>query len=524
MKKTMKQAWALALAAAMLCMSVLGGCGKGGTGDNGNADTGGAAVSGGTEGTGQEAQGEPYEVVMTYVYWGTLSPDFQMIEDAVNEITVDEINVKVSFLPLSMTEIGTQPGLMISSNEKLDLVIYWGQSYFLEAINKKMLIPLDDLYAQYGQAIEEDLDVAIKGGYMGGTLYGIPSTRVRANSNGIFIMTEYVEKYGLDVSQEISYEELDAFFEKVKAGEGADFYPLIMSGSNTTTFEFFQNMDVLGADVGCGAILDYDNSSEVINVFESEEYAEHVRWMHKWYEAGYINGDAVTSSEMTQVMVQNGMGCSYLLSTYWDMEGNQEAGLGFDLTPVDLTGYRCTTDVYQGQSWGIPTTCENPEATFRFLNLLYDNEEVINLIYWGIEGTHYEMTEDPGILRYPEGIDAQSVTYSQPLGLYGAVDKMYQIVPQPADYFDRMAAFNASISETADVSPCLGYAFDNSEVKSEYAAVTDVLTQYRASLETGSVDPEVVLPEFISALKAAGIDTIIEANQASLDAWIAEQQ
>ena len=47
------------------------------------------------------------------------------------------------------------------------------------------------------------------------------------------------------------------------------------------------------------------------------------------------------------------------------------------------------------------------------------------------------------------------------------------------------------------------------------------MEQYCYSFNAGALDPESALPEFIDALKAAGIDKVIEANQEQLDAWAA---
>ena len=109
------------------------------------------------------------------------------------------------------------------------------------------------------------------------------------------------------------------------------------------------------------------------------------------------------------------------------------------------------------------------------------------------------------------------------MGCYGDVSNMYQDADfWDAEYFDLQEEYNTNIPEEA-YSPFMGYTFNPEPVSSAYSAVTDVMTQYRSSLETGSVDPDVVLPEFLSALEAAGIDSIIEANQASLDEWLAQQ-
>lgn len=68
----------------------------------------------------------------------------------------------------------------------------------------------------------------------------------------------------------------------------------------------------------------------------------------------------------------------------------------------------------------------------------------------------------------------------------------------------------------------MGYSFDPSEVQTAITAVTAVITQYAPALECGTVDPEVMIPEFLEALDAAGMQTIIEANQKQLDAWLAQ--
>ena len=519
MKNRTRKLMAILMALAASSTMMLASCSSGNDSST-SAGNSTAAETGDT--STAEPQGDPYEVVMTYLYWGTLPTDFQMVEDAFNEKMLEKVNAQVTWVPLSFSEIGTQPSLMVSSGEKLDLMLCFQQTSFLDAVNKNMIIELDDLYAQYGSAIAEDMDVAMAGGYVDGKLYGIPSTRCRADSKGIIFADEYLNKYNLTVEDGLTYEDLDAMFETIKAGEGDAFYPFVMSGSGLTTFEFFHKIDFLGADAACGGMLQYDDSNQIVNVFATDEYMEHCKWMRKWYEAGYINGDAITATDSAQSFVQNGVGASYLLQTYWDMEANQELGLAMDMTMSNLTGTYAMTGVYQGQSWGIPVTCENPEVTMQFLNAIYEDEVLTNMFYWGIEGVHYvKDPENEGYINYPEGVTNATSTYTNPLGLYGAVDKMYQM-PGIEDYFGKMQAFNDSITDDMK-SPYLGYVFNTKNVKTDYAAVNDVLTQYRASLESGSVDPETVIPEFLSALEAAGINTIIEQNQNDLNAWLAEQ-
>jgi putative aldouronate transport system substrate-binding protein len=78
-----------------------------------------------------------------------------------------------------------------------------------------------------------------------------------------------------------------------------------------------------------------------------------------------------------------------------------------------------------------------------------------------------------------------------------------------------MDGFNKS----AVKSKALGFTFDSTSVKTEVAAVTNVTNQYALGLETGTLDPEKVLPQFISKLKGAGIDKIVAEKQKQLDTW-----
>lgn len=48
-----------------------------------------------------------------------------------------------------------------------------------------------------------------------------------------------------------------------------------------------------------------------------------------------------------------------------------------------------------------------------------------------------------------------------------------------------------------------------------------IMNQYRTLLESGSVDPDEVVPEFLRAAKAAGLDAIIAEKQRQLDRFLA---
>lgn len=463
---------------------------------------------------------EPYEVIMTYVTLGSTPDDLQLIEDAVNEISIPAVNAKVTLLPMSAADRATTVSLMISSGEKLDLMISFYEGGIGTYANKGQIIELDDLYATYGADIEAAEGIAMAGGYFDGKLYAIPAEEKMGRQFGMILRTDILEKYEFDMTDDVTYEKMDELFAKVAVGEGDGFTMFASAGATVTTFEFTHLVDSLGASVASGSLMNGGlDSTEIVNMFATEEYKTHLDWMRKWYEAGYFPKDATTMTDSGTDLMKTGNYFGSFGSTETNMAANCSRDFGYDMTVVNFTDRSAMTQMYQISQWAIPITCDDPETTFKFLNLMYESEEITNLLTNGIEGKHYVKTEDKGIITYPEGVDVTTTGYNSPLQLYGDKSLCYQWTPVEGNYFEELATFNASMDESVQ-SKALGYTFNFQSLKAEYAAVQDVIQQYQGALETGSVDPDVILPEFLSALEAAGMQTLIEENQSQLDAWL----
>jgi len=166
--------------------------------------------------------------------------------------------------------------------------------------------------------------------------------------------------------------------------------------------------------------------------------------------------------------------------------------------------------------WGIAKNSENPVRAMQFLNLMYTDKEIVNLLDWGIEGKHYVKVSE-NVIDYPPGVDANSVGYSGTGWMFGNQFLSYIFKGDDEQLWEKMKVFN----ESAIKSKALGFTFDSSLVKTEFAAVSNVISQYQIALECGALDPDKALPEFISKLKDAGIDKIIAEKQKQLDAWAA---
>lgn len=532
----MKKRVMAALLAGAICTGMLAGCGGGSDepagGQTAGTEAGGQTADGaGTSGGAAVADGDIYEVVVQFPTLGDTPQDLQMVEDALNEITEAEIGVHVTLYPTSAFELNNTTTMMVSSGEKLDLAMCMFEGGAQGYVNKGMLIELDDLVEQYGQDIVAAEGVAMAGGYYNGTLYAVPTEEKMGRVKAFECRKDILDKYNIayDENKVYTLDELTEIFAAVKAGEGDKFYCIAANANEDAPYTYFSQADLLGADYGSGVLLNYGKGTdEVVNYFETEEFTEYCNVMRTWFEEGYFSSDCNTVTDSALVQLQSGNYFGMFSNAEPDMVASHSATMqayqGTDVVALRTTDPASRTQDYQLTQWMIPITCDNPEKTMQFLNMLYGRKDVINLLYWGIEGVHYNRVEGTeNMVEFPEGIDRSNTTYAAILNVWGDKLKDYVMEPNDDSYVATMQEFNNNISD-ACTSDALGYCFNSEPVKTQYAAVNDVVTQYaKSTLGYGVVEPASQLEEFRSALKAAGIDDIIAENQRQYDEWKSAQ-
>ncbi|HHV11661.1 MAG TPA: ABC transporter substrate-binding protein [Clostridiales bacterium] len=478
--------------------------------------------SAGTKVTG-EADEAPYEIVMPFVTVGTTPADLGKVEAAISEYTMQEINCTVKFKPVSITELTTQYNLWTSSGEKVDLLFLFF-SDLGSYVNEGKIVKLAELM-QYAPTISKESEESpfLSGGYYNNELYAIPVINpAQGEGKAMYARTDLLEEAGYEKKDLYTYEDLDTIFAKIHAAH-PDMTVMARAGAITTTYASgFINYDNLGnGSAAAGVLMNVgSDNTKVVNLYETDEYKELLQWQRKWYQAGYISKDAPTTSDNAGDWVKAGRCAGFSIGD--DTIGNQaniEASSGYDITQLNIKSTYVTTNTYNQLRWCITTMSERPDKAMQFLDLLYNGEYLVNLIQNGIEGTHWVKTDDAKIIDFPEGINGVNTPFSNPLGIYGDKRNMSMFVPNTPDFYPISEQYTADA--LTKQSAALGYAFVSDDYTTELAAISSVLSQYLTTLEYGTVDIDSTLPEFISALKNAGIDDVIAANQKQLDEWLA---
>lgn len=439
------------------------------------------------------------------------------VVDAINAYLEEKLNIRINLTFISYGNYTQQTNLMLSAGEGIDVFPVY-MTPLTTVANNGQILPLDDLLAEYGQGIVEQVgEEFINCGKVGDEVFGITTGRDLAASYGFEMRKDICDKYNIDYENITTLDQLHDALVTVHTNE-PDLVCVVPSNG-----ELVRNWgwDPLGdAGTPLGVLMDMGQSDTVVNLFETDYYREFVTTMHEWYEEGLIMADAVSNTENVGTMMGAGtaFGGFMNLKPYFNVQETTNYGTEIVVSEI-LPAFSCTSNVSMA-TWAIASSTKHPEAAMKLLNMMYTDPTLENLMIYGIEGKHYVVLGDAAngqkIIGYPEGIDATNTTY-RPSGGWLWCNQFIGHVwtGNPADYWDVTREFN----QTAIKSNAFGFTWDASNVRNQVTACTNVMQKYHQALMCGAVDPDETLPKFIQELKDAGIDAIVADKQAQYDEW-----
>ncbi len=497
--------------AAILLFTVLGGCSGKSNGDQSNA------VASENSNSSNEANGnglKPYELTMALPVLGTIPNDVKKIQDAINKITQNKINTTVTLELINVGNYGQQLNLKYSSGEQLDVAFIFGQMFNAYASQGKFL-DISALLKQDGQGIME----AVGQDYVNvpsvdGKLYGVPVGPIYGAGSGYFMRKDIVDKYNIDVSSIKSLDDIGRVLETVKNKE-PNLIPLA-SSSAFNPVSAYSDTEKFAGEL---AVLPYDTSDfKAQSQYATQEYANRLHIVRKWFKAGYINKDAATTNELPMDMVKAGKAFSYFAPTNATSAADASISVGREMVVAELTPPHVTTDTVMTGIWTVAQQSKDPARAMMFINLLYTDKDLANLLVYGIEGEDYVKASD-NIVDYPEGKSAETVGYNllNEAFMMGNQRLLYVTKKQDPNKWDTVEEW----AKNQVKSKILGFTFNSEPVKNEVVALSNVTNQYRPGLETGTIDPDKELPKFLEKLNSAGIEKYMAEVQKQLTDWVA---
>ncbi len=504
----------LALALALTAFS---GCGS-------KSASSGAAASGDSA--------ETQKVVMYLITFNNIPDDYSKVTDAINNYIAEkypDAHVALDLRLIGPADYNDKIKLAMQSGTQMDLFIPLDLQTF---IAQNMCMDISSYLDQYGQ----DMVSMIKKDFgtdgfstltQNGAIYGVPINKAVVINPTLSYNKEMLASVGVSIDDINSIWDLSDVYAKIKA-KYPDVYCYAPTNQQDTyvslILEGDDKMDRLGDTTYTGVV--FGDSGKVVNLYETDQFRKYVDLMRSWYLAGYVPQDMATSTTTAPAYASSGR----LFSTYASYSGvdkQSDNSVLNQLTGTDAYGSKWISSFYMDTmstslAMCVSSNSKVPEAAVKLLNIVYSDEFVLNTILFGIEGEDYVKPSDH-VAQFPEGLDANTVPYTAYLcnGVIGS-ESLQWVTTSEEDYQKKLQAIE--MNKSAERSPYYGFVFDASNVVNEMTALTNVVKQYYPGLVCGSLDPDEAIPEFVKALKDAGVDTVVAEKQKQLDAWIAANQ
>lgn len=499
------------LAIVMSVVLIVSACSDGGEDNNTNTTPSSNNNNTNTDNTGDTPKDEPEELEHVNLKWYFLTygtpQDMDQVEAEFNKITEAEINATVDLVPVEAGEYSEKMNTVVAAAEEFDIVWTSNWNFIYDAnINKGAFMPIEDMLEEYAPNATELFGDLIEDARVNGHIYAIPNFQTFTKTPGFVVQKRFADKYDLDIENTKSYEDLEPFLKKIKENESDEIIP----------FGGYKGLSPLWEIYGiqwAGVTHRLADPYKVIYTDFEPEWEEHLEIMHRWYKKGYINHDAATVADLKTLTATGNVAVinDFTLKPGGESDKKEDMG-GNEVVYVPVadptfTGVQPTMNA-------ISQTSKNPERAVMLLDLMSSNADLFNLAKYGIEGEHYEKISDNRIKLIPDsGYDGTQgwVMGNETVG--------YLTEDEPENKWQMTLDMNNSAKKSA----LYGFNFTNEDAKTESAAMNAVVGEFGPGLQTGTLDPDVYLPQLREALEKAGAKAFLAEQQRQLDAWVEEQ-
>lgn len=431
MKQSFK-VWVSMLLVCVLLLSACGNTGDSGANDNGDKTTTTSKDTSKDSGDAVVADSictpkgefpivkEGEEVTLTVTVFNKNTDDFD--NNVFTQYMEEKTGINLEFNVLNYADATEQLNLMMMSGDYTDVILGIHMSREEQSVYAQdgMLIPLNDLYYEYGDDLKKAIELygeeeelikyfALEDGQMYGVSNFVESYHTKA-TNKMWIYEPWLEALDLEVPQTTDefYEVLKAFKEQDPNGNGiADEVPLAAAskGWNTQIDKFLMNAFEFNYTQGNDNMyLDADNNYKVTAAMNTKGWKEGLEYIHRLYDEGLMVPESLTQdNKQLKLLGENeismlGAAPGGTVAEFTQAYGESGRWLEYVSVPIlespegRRKNFSRQTKFDQYRAY-ITDKCENPDVAYRFIDLLL-NEDVNKMGTFGIEGVDWSMAEE----------------------------------------------------------------------------------------------------------------------------------
>lgn len=453
---------------------------------------------------------------LTFYYpQAEIPADVKTVEAEINKITKEKINTTIHLMPQTFNDYTQKMNTILAAGGDADIM--WTSNWNFDYVTNQArgaFLPLDELIEKFAPEVKNTLPQYIMDATrIDGKVYGVPNYQIATNQVGFLIQNRFAEKYNFDISSIKHIKDIEPLLESIKKGESKEVVPLVMSrNGNYGHLLLNYNLEKIQGNI---LAINYNDPTKILNMYETPEFEQYLDMVRDWNQKGYINQDAATIKHPNDLIKTGNVAVEIHDVQKPGAEiAKKNANGGHDITQVALTEPHALTNSIITTMLAINKNSKNPEQAMKFINLLNTDQQLYNLISYGVEGKHYSKISD-NVVRIN-----QDAGYN-PNANWVFGNTFNAFLKEGED--PQVNEQTIKINETAKSSPIIGFKFIAEPVTAEIANIQTVLDQYLPGLTTGTVDPKSNLDEFRDKLKKAGIDKVVAEGQKQLDEFLKEK-
>lgn len=446
--------------------------------------------------------------------FGDKAPDTDKVYAEINKMLKEDINAEVEVAFMSWGDYEQRYPLAFASGEDFDIAYAASWAFYNAQATKGGFLEIKkDMLEKYAPKTAETIyKDAWEQAKVDGKVFMLPMNYKELFGYTYMMRGDLMEKY--NITEVNSFDDFAKYLDVIAKNE-----PQMIPVDVGSEFDWGFVFDRLWEETTHNEITrilpkqlslyikNDDPTSGVIHVSEYPGYAEILKKIKGYKDAGYWSKSALVNKVTSKESFMSGKSASVILN-FNDAKGTYTSIVNahpeWNVKVFDAQGdVPAKTISFLGNGMGIHAKSKNPERSLMLLDLLRNDERYHDLMSFGIEGVHYEKNDDKTITP----LDLSSnypVDGNCNWGIRN--DKFWKEIkggiPNYKEIHDKWIA-------NTEPEKMLGFNFNDSNVKNEVATMTNINKTEDKAFRLGFVeDVDEAIPDLKKKYELAGIEKI----------------
>ncbi|GGI46433.1 ABC transporter substrate-binding protein [Paenibacillus marchantiophytorum] len=454
-------------------------------------------------------------VELVWYLVGDANKDTPKVMEEFNKMLKKDLNATVKLNFTTWNDWQTKYNLLLTAGEKIDMIFASSWAGYFKYAKQGAFMDLTALIPKYAPQVQKQVSAQDwSDATIGGKIYAIPNTNPEYTPNGILYREDWRKELNLPEIKDIA--SIEAYLDGIKKNKQG-VIPINGNALNevSTLFSAVNGYQTIGGDTQSVVVAkSYNSPRDIVAYPFTPEYEAWVKKMKEWADKGYWSKNTLSSKQEAGDLIKTGKG-----AVYWRNPPGA-AGLITELQKNDpklqlgyfpytrMQGFAMPTMAISN-GMAIPKSAANPERSLMVLEKIRTDAKYYNLITYGLEGYHYDLINDGKNIVTPSKTQDASKVQAYTIADWGWRNK--PLMKAVAGGWDGLDKLNDEFSKMSKPDIFSPISMDYDSVKTEYAAVNQVIEQYGKPLMMGLVpNVDQAIKTYQEKLKAAGIDKVLD--------------